>query len=419
MAGLKSLQWAWLGSAIAVGILLQSCGSLTRHDAVPPALTEKAVIAGIPNSRYWLDRDLAPSIQSVLEDSKRENDALVRAGKPLDPLPPIYLLGISGGGDAGAFAAGLLAGWSVHGGRPQFKVVTGISAGALIAPFAFLGPQYDEVIRSVSTSIGPQEVFHERNRLAGLASDGMADSGPLARLVAKYVTPELLAEIAHEFSNGRVLEIGTTDLDAGRAVTWNMGAIAANGSPAALKLFRDIMIASASIPGAVSPVMIDVEVDGKPFQEMHVDGGVITQVFLYPSHILTELAKATGAPLHREIHGYVIRNGKLESEWSNTRRRTLKIGERAINALVQTQGTSDLHRIYETAQHDGADFNLAYIGSDFNEPHTEPFNSTYMNKLFDYAYQLSVKGYPWQKTDPDVRAPRTCDSTSGCAGSSP
>src|SRR5882672_5695264 len=127
MARLKSLRWAWMGSAIAVGTLLQACRSLSRLDAVPPALTERAVIAGIPNARYWLDRDLAVFIQSVIQDSKRENDALARAGKPINPLPPAYLLGISGGGDAGAFAAGLLAGWSVHGDRPQFKVVTGVS----------------------------------------------------------------------------------------------------------------------------------------------------------------------------------------------------------------------------------------------------------------------------------------------------
>jgi Patatin-like phospholipase len=408
---LKLLQFTRIGSSLAFGMLLATCGSLPRLDAVPPALTERALVAGIPDARYWLDRDLAPFIQSVIQDSRREDEALVSAGVPIKPLPPAYMLGISGGGDAGAFAAGLLAGWSAHGDRPEFKVVTGISAGALIAPFAFLGSQYDDVIRSVATSIGPEEVFRARNRLAGLASDGMADSKPLARLVAKYLTPEVMAAIAREFAKGRVLEIGTTDLDAGRAVTWNMGAIASSGSPAALQLFRNIMIASASIPGAVAPVMIDVEVDGRHFQEMHVDGGVITQLFLYPSNILTELAKATGAPYHREIHAYVIRNGKLEPEWSATKRRTLGIGARAINALVHTQGISDLHRIYETTQRDGVDFNLAYIGSDFNEPHTEQFNTAYMKRLFDYSYQLSVNGYPWQKTPPGESAPRTCCPT--------
>jgi hypothetical protein len=389
-----------LVATLAVTVLLQACRALPRIEAVPPDQTERAVIPGIPNSRFWLDRDLTPFIQSVIQDLNREEEARARSGLSSNPLPPVYILGISGGGADGAFAAGLLAGWSVHGDRPEFKVVTGISAGALIAPFAFLGPRYDDVVRRVATSLTRKDIFHPRNSLAGLASDGMADSKPLARLVAKYVTPELLAEIAREFGNGRVLEIGTTDLDAGRAVTWNMGAIASSHSPRALELFRSIMIASASIPGAVSPVMIDVEVDGKHYQEMHVDGGVITQVFLYPSRILPELAKATGAPLHREVYAYVIRNATLEPEWSDTRRRTLSVGGRAINALIEIQGISDVQRIYEVARHDGVDFNLAYIGSDFGEARRAQFDTAYMRRLFDYAYQASMKGYQWHKVPP-------------------
>jgi hypothetical protein len=402
---LKSFALARIASALVVGVLLQACGSLSRLDAVPPTLTERAVIPGIPNSRYWLDRDLAPFIQSVIQDDKREREALAKAGKTTDPLPPANLLAISGGGDAGAFAAGLLAGWTAHGTRPEFRVVTGISAGALIAPFAFLGPRYDDVIRSVFTSIRSEDIFHRRNVLVGLASDGMADSGPLSRLVAKYVTREILAAVAEEYAKGRILQIGTTDLDAGRPVTWNMGAIASSDAPGALELFRKIMIASTSIPGQISPVMIDVEVDGKHFQEMHVDGGVIAQVFLYPSRSLMELQRATGRPYRRELHAYIIRNGRLEPTWSDTERHTLSIGDRAIRALIQIQGISDLERIYQTGKHDGTDFNLAYIGSDFGYPHTARFDGEYMKQLFEYAYGLSAKGYPWHKAPPSEATP--------------
>lgn len=387
--------------ASPLDMFLQAC--LPRRDAVPPSLTEKALIPGIPDARYRLDYDLNPFIQDAVQANKRESEVLARAGKPIDILPLASMLAVSGGGDAGAFAAGLIAGWTTHGTRPLFKVVTGVSAGAMVAPFAYLGPEYDGVIRYVSNAIGPNDIFHPRNVLTRLASDGIADSKPLSRLITKYVTAQILAAIAQEYAKGRILLIGTTDLDSGRPVTWNMGAIAASKAPGALELFRNIMIASMSIPGAVSPVMIDVEVDGKHFHEMHVDGGVITQVFLYPPGTLVGLNRATGVPLRLERHFYVIRNGTLEPQWSGTKRRTLSIGGRAISALIQTQGISDLERIYRMAQQDGADFNLAYIGADFDFAHSRKFDGDYMKRLFDYAFQLSAKGYPWHKSSPNER----------------
>ncbi len=361
---------------------LSACAALSRLEAVPPDLTERAVIPGIPDARIWLDRDLGPFIQSVIQDTNREVEALRSEGKPTDRLPPVYVLAISGGGDAGAFAAGILCGCTAHGDRPQFKVVTGTSVGALIAPFAFLGPQYDDVLRNLATAIGSADVLGERNTLVGLMSDGMASSEPLSRLV-----------------------VATTNLDAGRHVIWNMGAIASSGSPNALDLFRRIIVASTSIPGAVSPVMIDVDVDGKRFQEMHVDGGVISQVFLYPSPFLAELEKATVRPVDREIHSYVIRNGRLQPDWSDTERRTLAITGRAINVLVQAQGINDVHRLYQIAKHDGVDFNLAYIGPDFEHAHPQEFDTAYMNALYEYGYGLGSTGHAWHSSPPKETAP--------------
>ncbi|WP_261398052.1 patatin-like phospholipase family protein [Pseudomonas sp. DR48] len=383
-------------SASTMNMLREGC--LQRREAVPQALTEHAVIPGIPNARYWLDRDLSTFIADATLANDREAQAHADEELPDDTLPRGYYLAISGGGDAGTFAAGIIAGWTLHGSRPTFKVVTGISAGALVAPFAYLGPEYDEIILGICSAIGPKDVFHARSVLTRLTSDGIADSKPLARLIAKYITAEVLAAIAAQYAKGRLLMIGTTDLDAGRPVTWNMGAIAASGAPGALDLFRNIMVASMSIPGAVSPVMIDVEVDGKPFQEMHVDGGVLTQVFLYPPGTVMALNSVSGARIRRDRHFYVIRNGKLEPQWAGTKRRTLSIGGRAISTLIQTQGISDLDRIYRIAQQDGADFNLAYIGADFLHPRNQKFDGAYMKRLFDYAFELSAKGYPWHKS---------------------
>ena len=386
-------------TALVVIAVLQAC-ALERLPAVPENSTEAAVVPGIPDSRLWLDHSLTAFIHVAVADNERERNARLREGLSVDPMPPIQFLAISGGGDDGAFGAGVLCGWTASGTRPQFKVVTGISAGALIAPFAFLGPAYDDVLREVATSLRPGGVFRARGSIAGLLRDGMASSDPLRRLVERYDTPQLLAEIAREYASGRALQIATTDLDAGRQVTWNMGAIASSTAPGALQLFRSIMVASTSIPGAVSPVMIDVEVGGKRYQEMHVDGGVITQLFAYPSHALVELEKATGKPLNRSIRLYVIRNGRLDPEWSETPRRTVSIGGRAISALVQAEGVADVQRIFRTAVRDGADFNLAYIGADFHSAPHEMFDAAYMQSLFDYGYQLARDGAQWHKAPP-------------------
>lgn len=386
-------------AALVLIVMLAAC-RLERLPAVPEGSTEAAVVPGIPDSRLWLDRDLKPFIGDVVQSLERERNERLREGLPIDPMPPLEFLAISGGGDSGAFGAGVLCGWTASGTRPKFKVVTGISAGALIAPFAFLGPAYDDVLRQVATSLRSGEVFHARGRVAGLLSDGMASSEPLRRLVERYVTPELLAQIAREYAAGRALQIATTDLDAGRQVTWNMGAIASSEAPGALALFRSIMVASTSIPGAVSPVMIDVEVAGKKYQEMHVDGGVITQLFAYPSHAVVELERATGKPLGREIHLFVIRNGRLDPQWSETPRRTVNVGGRAISALVQAEGVADVHRIFRTARQDGADFNLAYIDADFHLTQHGMFDTAYMRSLFDYGYRGARDGTVWRKAPP-------------------
>ena len=374
--------------------------SMPRGDAVPPESTEQAVIPGIPGARLWADRDLSAFVQLVMDDNKRELDALTQAGMTEDQIPPAHMLAISGGGDAGAFAAGVLNGWTRHGTRPSFRVVTGISAGALAAPFAYLGPHYDNALHEMATSVGPKDIFRTRNVFAGFLTDGLADSGPLYRLVSRYVTRRLLDEVAAEHAKGRVLMIGTTELDSSRPVTWNMGQIASSDSPDALTLFRKVMVASMSIPGAVSPVMIDVEVDGRPHQEMHVDGAVINQVFLYPARGLQEFRKAIGESYARKLHAYVIRNGKLRPEWAGTKRRMGNIFARSIGTLLNVQGFSDLQSIHDIVTADGVDFSCAYIGNDFVFSHAVRFDTEFLRRLYQYGYDQSVKGNAWKKSVP-------------------
>ena len=404
---------AWLTLLSFAALLLQGCATPGRLAAVPVQDTTRAEIPGIPNARYWVQTDIEPFVRDALASAQREQAYLARTGHQ-GPLPPVNFLAVSGGGDDGAFGAGLLVGWTETGTRPEFRGVTGVSTGALIAPFAFLGPEEDDTLREVYTAIGPANVLEPRSLLVALTSDALADNSPLFELISRHINAEFLARIAREYQEkGRLLLIGTTNLDARRGIVWNMGAIAASGDPKALDLFRKIMLASAAIPAAFPPVMIDVEVNGKPYQEMHVDGGTQAQVFLYPPRMF-DLIRQQGvnvAPRERSV--YIIRNARLDPDWAAVERSTLTIAGRAISSLIQTQGLGDLYRIYTTAQRDGLDYNLAYIGSDFNAEHKEDFDTAYMRALFDYGYQLGRKGYPWQKTPPGMTAAKNPDSTPG------
>lgn len=397
----KSFSWAILPVLL---LLLSGCGPLKRLDAVPAEKTTQAVIPGIPNARFWVDKELEPFMGDVLASLGREKAYLERSGHS-GPMPPANFLAISGGGDNGAFGAGLLVGWTQSGTRPEFKGVTGISTGALIAPFAFLGAEYDDKLRTVYTSISPKDVVEPRSFLAAVTSDALADNHPLWELLPRYVDAEMLAKIAREYTEkGRILLMATTNLDARRPVVWNMGAIAASGHSQAPELFRRVMLASAAIPGAFPPVLFDVEVDGKPHQELHVDGGAMAQLFLYPPRLMATV-RANGIKIpERERHAYLIRNARLDPDWQAVERSTMSIAGRAINSLIHSQGVGDLYRIYTTTQRDGLDFNLAYIGADFNAPHKEEFDNAYMRALFDYGYQQARNGYPWQKTPPGIQA---------------
>lgn len=378
-------------------LTLVGCSSLQRKAAVPSQQMGQAQIAGLSGVRYMVASQ--SSIEQMAADI--QEGLKVRDEKTLNA--PANYLSLSGGGDDGAYGAGLLNGWSDRGDRPQFNLVTGISTGALIAPFAFMGKEYDPVLREVYTKYGPRDIFIQRGLISGILGDGLSDTTPLFRLISKYIDQEFLKKVAIEYSTkNRWLLIGTTNLDAGVPVVWNMGRIASIGTPEALELFRKIMLASASIPGAFSPVFFDFEVDGKSFHEMHVDGGAITQVFLYPS-ALAEKAKELNFKMQKQRNAYIIRNARLDPQWRETERGTLSIVQRAISTLIQTQGIGDLYRIYHNTQIDGVSFNLAFIGSDFKFPHKTDFDTAYMQALFDYGYKQGLEGKEWQKYPPGFK----------------
>ena len=395
MIGQRQIQ---IGSRLIVASLalgLIGCASLDRLPSVKLSEVLQASILGITDARFYPDRDAKAIEALALKVYERQLKSAGKSAKA-GSLPPAHFLVVSGGGDSGAFGAGLLAGWSAHGNRPQFNLVTGISTGALTAPFAYLGSEYNSTLKQLYTQIESKDVFTKRGLLAAVADDAMADTTPLKNMIARYFDQSMVEKIAQEYGKGRLLLVATTNLDQGRPVIWNIGAIAESGRPEARELIMKVLLASAAIPGMFPPVMFDVEIDGKPYQEMHVDGGAMAQAFLYPTSLkLRRLSKNANAG--RKRIAYIIRNGRPFREEENVKRQTLSIAMQAVSTMTASSGLNDTYRIYLTTKRDGIDFNLAFIDDDFTVSYKDPFDQGYMQALFDYGYRKGLEGYRWRK----------------------
>jgi len=377
--------------------LTVACSTLTPRNPVPEDLVAEAVVPGIPpEARYLGDEPPLYTLQ-LLEASDEDLQAAFAGimGREHN------YLAISGGGSRGAFGAGILSGWSEAGTRPEFTIVTGISTGALMAPFAFLGSDYDYVLRDVYTAYATEDLIERRGLLKMLRLDAAADSAPLRELIARYVDQPLVDALAAEFEKGRRLLIGTTNIDTLRPVTWNVTRIAASDAANRLQIIRDVLLASAAIPGALTPVIFEVEAEGVRYDEMHVDGGATAQIFLYPLGLewleVLERLQVPGEP-----HVYTIRNAKLTPSYESTTRRTTAIASRAVTSLIRTQGFGDMYRLYLATERDGLDYHLAFIPDDFNEESTEMFDPVYMGKLFELGYEMAKDGYSWETVPPGM-----------------
>ena len=370
----------------ACAMAIAGCGTVTR---IPYTQQEQAeaVIPGIPGARLWADNPaIATGRRSVVSRV---------------PVKQPTVLALSGGGADGAFGAGLLTGWSARGTRPQFTFVTGASAGALIAPFAFLGAGHDETLRSVFAS-GEMANLLQSEGLGGLFGAGLFKTAPLRELIARHVDAGLLAAIAQEYRAGRRLYVVTTNLDAQRTAIWDMGKIAASGEPGALDLFRNVLTASASIPGVFSPVLIDVEAQGRHFAEMHVDGGVTTNVLILPEAVLVSGTPVFPPDARPKV--YIVMNGKLSPDFDVVKASTLPIVTRSFETSVRANTRNTLLASYQFAKGRNWEFNLTSVDPDYPKPNSIGFDQAYMQQLFEYGHQRGRSGIIWQSTPSEFRA---------------
>jgi predicted acylesterase/phospholipase RssA len=390
-------------AALAAALTLAGCAILPRN-AVPVELMGEAVIPGLPEVRA---RAGVPS-PALMEDLARSFAQESHAEFPVAADGSVHYahLVLSGGGANGAFGAGFLGGWTVSGRRPAFKIVTGVSTGALMAPYAFLGPDYDDAIREFYTNTSSRNVFQMLSIVPQLlGGESLAYSGPLRLTIEQTVDDAFLRAIARAHQSGRRLYLGTVDLDAQSFVVWNMGAIAASGQPGAIDLFRSVMLASASIPLAFPPVYIDVEAGGRRYDEMHVDGATVANLF-YSAGVFNFARAREGVgrgPFREDI--YIVHNGQLMPVPGTTNRSLRSIGTRAFSAAANASTLGDLFRIFTFALLNSAGYHWITIPNGVELAGDEIFDPVAMRRLYDLGFGKSRDGPEWSTRPPGVQNP--------------
>ncbi|RUP09573.1 patatin-like phospholipase family protein [Hyphomicrobium sp.] len=387
-----------VGLMLVAALAVSGCAAtITRNGISSAKLAETAEIPGMPGVRFWADEVPRNPIAEIRRRTAHM-PPIGQTAKTRDGRKVIETLALSGGGSDGAFGAGVLAGWSKRGDRPEFQVVTGVSAGAIIAPFAFLGPSEDDSLHTIWTQYKQDEVVTPEIFSGLFGGPALASTAPLAGLIAQYIDRRFLDRIAAQYQRGRVLLVLTTNLDAQRPVVWNMGEIALNRSPEATELFRKVILASAAIPAAFPPVKIEVEAGGKDYDELHVDGGTTREVFVSPVEAPLSAFDSLypNPPLRRY---YIIKNGKATPDQEVVKPTTLQIAARSISTLIKSQNQGELYKIYRIAHDGGADFNFMAVPPSFSLQTKQIYDPKYQSALYEEGFSEGRKNI-WMKSPP-------------------
>lgn len=392
---------AALHCMIVAALACAGCAASLERNPLPANIAgELPPLGRIGQVRTWGD-EIPKDVRADLLRHLPNMPLLARDAPVVNGRKQIEILALSGGGPDGAFGAGILTGWTARGDRPEFEHVTGVSAGAIIAPFAFLGPSRDSQLKEVWTRYETRQLVTAQILPGILGGSALTDTAPLRELIAKYVDRTFLRQVAAEYKRGRLLSIGTTNLDAKRPVVWNMGEIALHDTQEAVELFRDVILASASIPGLFPPVNIKVTIDGKDYDELHVDGGVTRQVYVAPINVpYREFDQFYSRPPQRRL--YIIQNNKLTAAYDPVQEKTLRIAASSISTLLTSQNRGDLYRIYRMAKDAGVEFNLVAVPDTFKVRATQAFDPVYQTALFEEGYRLGSSGKTWTNTPPDL-----------------
>jgi predicted acylesterase/phospholipase RssA len=388
---------------LLAALAVAACASVSRRPAPPTRLSAAAPL-GFPATVRSLATDRRFFLTHLEELRRRVGAA--RGGGPFN------ILALSGGGAGGAFGAGALVGLGRRAERPQFTVVTGVSTGALLAPFAFLGPAWDQELTEAFASARTEHLLRSRG-IGVLFRSGVYQSKPLLELVDHYVTDAMIREVAAQYEKGRVLLVATTDLDKEETTIWDMGAIASHGGEPARTLFRDVLAASASIPGLFPPVLIRVSDSQGSYDEMHVDGGTSAPFFF-----TWEVAQimALDAEELKNANLYVIINGQLGTTPQTTRDKTIPVLRRSFSTQLMHALRATLEAAVEYARIYGMNLRFARIPVEY--PYRGPLNfkPEAMQALFNYAAGCAVSGKLWSTAEQALARTEQTMAPGACPG---
>ncbi len=323
-------------------------------------------------------------------------EVLLRAYRPVARAArgPLQVLTLSGGGPDGAFGAGVLVGWSEAGTRPQFHIVSGISIGAILAPYAFLGAAYDDDLGRLIDQTGTEFGTPSFGLIRLLRGGGAFSPTDLQRLVASIVTPRVVDEIAAAHDAGRRLYIATTHLDAQRLSVWDIGALAKLGYARGGPIIEGVIAASASIPGAFPAVRIVWPGGDGGFEELHVDGGTISQLWAPDPRRLRVAGARTGTV-------YAILNNALEPAFEVVESDTASVAAASASILLRAASQAELSLLEQQAHTAGFGFQLAYIRA--GEPAAQSaldFDPERLREVFEAGRIAASDGAVWTNDVP-------------------
>jgi len=384
-----NMRWAGVTAAVLAAVALSACATIMPRVALPLMVSQVPVVEGYDDIRARGDV-VTPRVAAIIDRQYAQILAAPAGTGARARTHSADFLAISGGGSDGAFAAGYLNGWTAAGTRPAFEIVTGVSTGALAAPFAFLGKDYDRALRRIFTQVTDKDLYTSNGPL-GVIGESLLDPTPMRAFIAAELTDEMLDRLAAEHELGRRLLIQTTDIERQIPYIWNITRIATHKTADRRRLITDILMASAAVPGVFPPVRINVTVDGQHIEELHVDGGLAAQVFFAPPGLDLATFEKRHFGKHRDHRMILIRNGKMNPETNATNPQTLPLAARAISTLIKYQSMADIDRIKRVFARPGSHFQAVGIPETFNAKAESLFDKDYMTALYKEGYRLGLE----------------------------